>query len=100
MDDLNNINPNLRSEPIYSYKKIYPNETKIIKFKTPYYLPDGTADLQDRIFTTSSRRKPKSPEEKADEQKDKRLSKARTSVVDIVKCNSFNMFGTLTANCQ
>ncbi|GEM_PF-3178483 len=100
MDELLNINPGLRSEPICSYKKIYPNEIQIIKFKTPYYLSDGTADIQNNNFTSTSHTKKKSDEQKADEQKDKRLSKARTSVVDLVKCNPINMFGTLTANCS
>jgi hypothetical protein len=76
------------------YIKKYPDRLKLIQFKTPY----------------SDKPKPKDPnkptvawlqaaEEKADSLADS-LQRTRTRLSDLVICNDFDLFVTLTLNCR
>ncbi len=89
-----------RSELIHSYIKIYPNKEKLIIYKTPYALPDGTGEIQAKKPNALHLRNLLTDDQKADEQLDRHLQRAKTIISDLVDCNPFDMFVTFTSNCK
>jgi len=78
---------------ITHYIKLYPDRIKVIRYKTPY------AKEQNQILTAHTRAAWLQDEEITADSLLSSIQRSKTRLADLVICNEFNLFVTLTLNC-